>query len=67
MTLTGVSLKQTSAVTVGGLPAASFRVVSDTSVSFATMFFAVHSKRCGCLVAESTALQAGLSGSSRFC
>jgi hypothetical protein len=28
--------------------------------------FVVHSKRCGCPVAESTALQAELSGSSRF-
>jgi uncharacterized repeat protein (TIGR03803 family) len=33
VTLTGVSLKQTSVVTIGGLPAASFNVVSDTSVT----------------------------------
>ena len=33
VTLTGVSLTQTSAVTIGGLPAASFKVVSDTSVT----------------------------------
>ena len=33
VTLTGVSLTQTTAVTIGGLPAASFKVVSDTSVT----------------------------------